>query len=161
MRLGCAPGNDDRWFYAFGCNEPLGVRCILLKVRLWAKKPVNPAYPAELNTLGDHLRRLALTEGYRLEVARILKVAADTVTGWELNRYQPSLNNTKAVIEFWDTFLSRWKTLHLTAFLCQANCHNYKSRLASRLAAYESILRYFELGQRSRPQIFAKEYKQS
>ncbi|MCB9284582.1 MAG: helix-turn-helix transcriptional regulator [Lewinellaceae bacterium] len=73
----------------------------MLKVTLWAKKPVNPAYPAELNTLGDHLRKTRLDRGLsQPEVARILKVATDTITGWELNRNQPSLKHTKAITDF-------------------------------------------------------------
>ena len=62
---------------------------------------MNPAYPAELNTLGDHLRKARLDRGLsQSDVARILKVAADTVTGWELNRFKPSNKHSRAIIEF-------------------------------------------------------------
>ena len=58
-------------------------------------------YPAELNTLGDHLRKTRLDRGLsQSDVAEILKVAADTITGWELNRHQPSIKLAKAIIAF-------------------------------------------------------------
>jgi len=81
--------------------NPWGFVAYLLKVTLWAKKPVNPAYPAELKTLGDHLRKTRLDRGLsQPEVARILNVDPDTVTGWELNRNQPSLKHAKAITDF-------------------------------------------------------------
>jgi len=82
-------------------GHPWGFVAYLLKITLRAKKPVNPAYPAELNTLGDHLRKTRLDRGLsQSEIARILNVATDTVTGWEVNRYQPSLRLAKAIIAF-------------------------------------------------------------
>jgi transcriptional regulator with XRE-family HTH domain len=65
------------------------------------KLPANPAYPATLDTLGDHLRKVRLDRGLsQSNVARILKVTTETVTRWELNRNQPTVKFVKAVIEF-------------------------------------------------------------
>ncbi|MBK7407192.1 MAG: helix-turn-helix transcriptional regulator [Saprospirales bacterium] len=73
----------------------------MLKVTLRAKKPINPAYPAELKTLGDRLRKTRLDRGLtQPDLAKILRVATDTVTGWELNRNQPSLKHAKAITDF-------------------------------------------------------------
>ncbi|MBK7407208.1 MAG: helix-turn-helix transcriptional regulator [Saprospirales bacterium] len=62
---------------------------------------MNPAYPRDLNTLGDHLRKVRLDRGLsQPEVARILQVTPDTVTGWELNRHKPRGKSARAIIEF-------------------------------------------------------------
>lgn len=88
-------------FMLIASMNPWGFVVYLLKVTLWAKKPVNPAYPAGLNTLGDHLRKTRLDRGLsQPEVARALNVATDTVSGWELNRNQPSLKHAKAITDF-------------------------------------------------------------
>lgn len=81
--------------------KPWGFVAYLLKATLWAKRPVNPAYPTELNTLGDHLRKTRLDRGLsQPEVARILNVATNTVAGWEMNRVRPSLKHAQGVIGF-------------------------------------------------------------
>lgn len=65
------------------------------------KKPGNPAYPIELNTLGDHLRKVRLDRGLsQPDVAVILKTSTDMVTNWELNRNQPTAKFAKAIIDF-------------------------------------------------------------
>jgi len=52
-------------------------------------------------TLGDHLRAARLDRGLmQSEVARILKVNQDTVTGWELNRHAPPARMAKKIIRF-------------------------------------------------------------
>ena len=88
--------------------KPWGFVAYLLKVTLWAKKPVNPAYPAELNTLGDHLRKTRLYRGLsQPDVAKILHFTPDTVTGWEQNRHKPSVKSARAITEFLGYFLFR------------------------------------------------------
>ena len=73
----------------------------ICKIRLRGKKPSNPAYPTELNTLGDHLRKARLDRGLsQSDVARLLQVTTDTVTGWEMNRHGPTPKQAKAVINF-------------------------------------------------------------
>ncbi|MCB9284588.1 MAG: helix-turn-helix transcriptional regulator [Lewinellaceae bacterium] len=67
---------------------------------------MNPAYPVELNTLGDHLRKTRLDRGLsQPDVAKILHVTPDTVTGWELNRHKPSVKSARAITEFLCFFL--------------------------------------------------------
>lgn len=66
-----------------------------------AEKPNDPAYPLELKTLGDHLRKARLDRRlFQTDVARLLNVTADTVTGWELNRHNPPARYAKQIIDF-------------------------------------------------------------
>jgi DNA-binding transcriptional regulator YiaG len=57
---------------------------------LTAKKPENPAYPKELITLGDHIRKRRLDLGLRQKSLLVtLGVSESTVNNWEMNRYAP------------------------------------------------------------------------
>ncbi|KAA3630601.1 MAG: XRE family transcriptional regulator [Bacteroidetes bacterium] len=68
-----------------------------------SKRPVNPAYPEELNTLGDHLRKVRLDRNLsQPDVAKLLGVTTDTVTNWELNRNQPRAKFVNKIISFLD-----------------------------------------------------------
>jgi len=77
------------------------VRCIFVNLTLKCKRPINPAYPHKLETLGDHLRKIRLDRGLsQVEVARQLKVTTETVTGWELNRHEPKTTLVKRIYGF-------------------------------------------------------------
>ncbi len=77
------------------------MRCIFVNLTFSAKRPVNPAYPAKLETLGDHLRKVRLDRGLsQPEVARQLVVTTDTVTNWELNRYKPQVRFLERIVRF-------------------------------------------------------------
>ena len=77
------------------------LRCIVVKCSFKAKRPVNPAYPKELNTLGDYLRKERLDRKLsQPDVAKLLNVTPDTITAWELNRNQPTAKLAKKVIDF-------------------------------------------------------------
>jgi transcriptional regulator with XRE-family HTH domain len=61
-------------------------------VTLSGSKPKNPAYPAELNTIGDHLRKRRLDLGLlQKEVAGQLGVTTCTIMYWETNRVSPAI----------------------------------------------------------------------
>ena len=63
------------------------VRCIVVKLCFVAEKPTYKDYPKQLNTLGDHLRKVRLDRGMsQSQVAEIIGVDTDTITCWELNR---------------------------------------------------------------------------
>jgi transcriptional regulator with XRE-family HTH domain len=66
-----------------------------------AKKPLPAAYPKELQTLGDHLRKrrldLALTQK---DVAKRLGADEGSVWNWEKNRSSPALRFVPRIIEF-------------------------------------------------------------
>jgi DNA-binding XRE family transcriptional regulator len=77
------------------------VRCIFVNLTLRCKRPINPAYPAKLETLGDHFRKIRLDRGLsQPEVARKLGVATDTITNWELNRYKPQTRFLERIFRF-------------------------------------------------------------
>jgi transcriptional regulator with XRE-family HTH domain len=71
------------------------------KMSLKAQKPLHPAYPETLKTLGDHLRkkRLDLRLSQK-EVAQRLEAVESSVLNWEKNRTQPSLPFLPKIIEF-------------------------------------------------------------
>lgn len=68
---------------------------------LTASRPLSPAYPHELKSLGDHLRKKRLDLGLlQKDVAHLLDVATDTVTNWEKGRTSPQLHFILKIIEF-------------------------------------------------------------
>ena len=71
------------------------------KITLKAQKPPLAAYPKELKTLGDHLRKRRLDlKLFQKEVAQKLGVNEDSVCNWENNRTSPSLRFIPKIIEF-------------------------------------------------------------
>ncbi len=66
-----------------------------------AKKPLPEAYPKELRTIGDHVRkrRLDLKMTQR-EVAEILRVDKTTVWNWESNRTEPLTRHLPSITLF-------------------------------------------------------------
>ena len=78
-----------------------GVRCIVVNAHFKARKPLNPALPTNLETIGDHLRKRRLEKGLsQPEVAKLLRVTTDTVTLWELNRNSPTARYFKRILTF-------------------------------------------------------------
>ena len=70
-------------------------------VTLSGSKPKNPAYPAELNTIGDHLRKRRLDLGLlQKELAVRIGVTTCTIMYWETNRVAPALRFIPSIIEF-------------------------------------------------------------
>lgn len=57
--------------------------------------------PVHLHTIGDHIRKKRLASGLlQSDVAKILDVCEDTITGWENGRNMPQLCNYPSIIEF-------------------------------------------------------------
>lgn len=70
-------------------------------VTLRGQKPASAAYPRELGTLGDHLRKRRLDLGLRQEdVAKRLGTKVNTVTNWEANRTKPALRFLPGIVRF-------------------------------------------------------------
>lgn len=68
---------------------------------LKAQKPRNPAYPARLETIGDHLRTKRLDEGkYLREVAKEIGVAKETLHDWELNKSKPIIYSYPGILRY-------------------------------------------------------------
>ena len=70
-------------------------------IQLTGRKPLPPAYPRQLNTLGDHLRKRRLDLGLlQREMADRLGVDETTVHNWETNRTSPQLCFIPRIIAF-------------------------------------------------------------
>jgi transcriptional regulator with XRE-family HTH domain len=71
------------------------------KVTLKGKRPLPPAYPNSLKTLGDHLRKRRLDlKLLQKEVAQKLGVDKASIHNWETHRTNPSLPIIPKIIEF-------------------------------------------------------------
>lgn len=71
------------------------------QVRLSARTPEKSAYPKELKTLGDHLRKRRLDLGLlQREVAQLLGVDVDSVCQWEVGHRQPKVCFVPRIIDF-------------------------------------------------------------
>lgn len=82
-------------------QRTLSIALPFCHLRLNAKKPYNPKYCTEPQTLGDHLknRRLALRLDQQ-HVAKLLRIWAATYSLWELNRTAPKNWNMRKVVQF-------------------------------------------------------------
>jgi predicted transcriptional regulator len=70
-------------------------------VQLTARKPLSPAYPRVLRTLGDHLRKRRLDLGLlQRDVAEQLQVHQMTLCNWETNRTSPQLRFIPRILTF-------------------------------------------------------------
>lgn len=70
-------------------------------VHLRAQKPLSPAYPSELRTLGDHLRKRRLDLGLlQREVAEQIGVDTTTITNWELGHSSADFRSLPAIVVF-------------------------------------------------------------
>jgi transcriptional regulator with XRE-family HTH domain len=70
-------------------------------VTLSVTKPRDRSYPAELNTIGDHLRKRRLDLGLlQREVAKEIGVTACTIQYWETNRVAPALRFRPRIASF-------------------------------------------------------------
>jgi len=66
-----------------------------------AKKPLSGAYPKELRTLGDHIRKRRLDLAlFQRDVADRLGANEASVWNWEKNRSSPALRFVPRIIEF-------------------------------------------------------------
>ncbi|MBI1805107.1 MAG: helix-turn-helix transcriptional regulator [Ignavibacteriae bacterium] len=64
-------------------------------------KPRNPAYPEDLKTLGDHIRKRRLDLGmHQKDVAKLINTTTSTITNWEKNRTSPRLRLLPSVFGF-------------------------------------------------------------
>lgn len=73
----------------------------ICNIQLKASKPNRKPYPKELITYGDHLRKKRLDLNLsQPQVAKLINVTTDSITNWELNRTEPSLNQIPKIISF-------------------------------------------------------------
>jgi transcriptional regulator with XRE-family HTH domain len=70
-------------------------------ISLKGQKPLPKAYPQELKTLGDHLRKRRLDlKLLQRQVALVLGVDEATIWNWENNRSSPKLRCIPTIIKF-------------------------------------------------------------
>jgi transcriptional regulator with XRE-family HTH domain len=68
---------------------------------LCGARPRNKAYPAQCQTIGERIRTVRLDRKLtQLQVAGILGVDVDTVTGWELGRTRPQVHYMPGISVF-------------------------------------------------------------
>jgi transcriptional regulator with XRE-family HTH domain len=121
------------------------------QTRFIGKKRDNPAYPTELNTLGDHLRKVRLDRDLsQSDIARLLNVTTDTVTGWEMNRHEPPAKLAKAIIDFlgYVPFMSAEDSLGKRLRLARLASGMTQEEVAAWIGCDESNLRLIEACQR-------------
>jgi transcriptional regulator with XRE-family HTH domain len=58
-------------------------------------------YPSNPKTIGEHIRKVRIERNMeQKDVARILNVAEDTITGWENGRSNPQISFIPSIIQF-------------------------------------------------------------
>jgi transcriptional regulator with XRE-family HTH domain len=71
------------------------------RISISAPKPLEPAYPRNIRSLGDHIRRRRLDlKLMQKEVADRIGVDETSILNWEKNRNRPSLTHIPKIIEF-------------------------------------------------------------
>jgi transcriptional regulator with XRE-family HTH domain len=71
------------------------------KVALRAQKPILPAYPKELKSLGDHLKKRRIDlKLLQKDVAQMFGTTTCTIRNWEKDRSNPSLAFIPKIIQF-------------------------------------------------------------
>ncbi|MBI1805486.1 MAG: helix-turn-helix transcriptional regulator [Ignavibacteria bacterium] len=67
----------------------VALSCYYLTLK--TRKPCNKAYPRDLRTLGDHIRKRRLDLGlHQKDVAARVNATTSSVTNWEKNRTSPT-----------------------------------------------------------------------
>lgn len=126
------------------------VHCFFTKSCLVAARPRNPAYPEDLVTLGDYLRKTRLDRSMtQPEVARLLGVTTETVIGMELNRYEPRPRTAQKVIEYLGFIPTLYGTdLKGKLRLARMVAGMTQEEVAGKIGCDESTIRNVELGKR-------------
>ena len=94
------------------CSSPRST-CIpalpFCQIRLKAEKPLPRAYPRELMSLADHLRKRRLDLGLRQkDVAEQLGMDETTVNNWERHRTRPAPPYLSTILQFLNDD-TRWR----------------------------------------------------
>ena len=64
-------------------------------------KPCKSGYPQELNSVGDHIRKVRMDRNlFQKDVANTIGVTEDCITNWENNRSVPQISHMPAIIKF-------------------------------------------------------------
>ncbi len=84
---------------------------LFCRVRLNGKKPKDKAYPKEVKTLGDAIRKRRLDLGLRQkDVAKIIGCDEASILNWEKGHTSPSSNIVSDIRRFFGPHAKRPKT---------------------------------------------------
>ncbi|MDO8366817.1 MAG: helix-turn-helix transcriptional regulator [Saprospiraceae bacterium] len=101
--------------------------------------------------MGDHLRKVRLDRWLsQPEIAKLLEVTTDTVTGWELNRHEPTVQMAKRILEFlgYFPFYKDSQSIGEQLRLARMISGKTQAEVAKEIGVDESTLRWVELGTR-------------
>jgi DNA-binding XRE family transcriptional regulator len=77
------------------------VALLFCRVRLTGRKPKDKAYPTEIKTIGDAIRKKRLDLGLnQKEVAKIIGCNAASVLNWEKGYNEPTINKMSGIVRF-------------------------------------------------------------
>lgn len=112
------------------------------------KRPPDPAFPQNLITLGDHIRKRRLTLGlYRREVAQFIEVDGTTIYNWEAGHYVPFTRHLPKIYEFLGYCPMRYpKTIGEKLKLWRESLGLNQEQLAKRMGVDESSISEWETG---------------
>jgi transcriptional regulator with XRE-family HTH domain len=122
-------------------------------VTLKAKRPVSPAYPKFLITLGDHLRKRRLDLSLRQkDVSQRLGVSEASIWYWEKNLASPSFGKIPKIIKFlgYVPYDSTGKTFEQQITIARRVLGLSQKELANFLGVDSGTVRRWEKG-RGRP----------
>ncbi len=112
------------------------------------------------------MRKTRLDKGMsQTELAKILKVSPDTITGWELNRHQPPARLMKRIIKFlgYTTSLRRNPTIGESLLRARQIFGDTQEHAAKKIGCNETTVKLIEQGKRKphyRTLLKAKRYIQ-
>ena len=70
-------------------------------VTISAQKPLNPEYPVDPQTIGEHIRKKRMDLGlWQKDVAKMIGTNTSTITNWELGHAEPLIRYIPAIIGF-------------------------------------------------------------
>jgi transcriptional regulator with XRE-family HTH domain len=128
-------------------------------VELKTQKPLSPAYPKELKTFGDHIRKRRLDlRLLQSDVAEKLGVTESCIWNWENNATSPTFPHWPALVEFLG-----YNPLPQPPTLAERLVQDRKIRglsqeeMARRLGVDPSTLARWERGARVPPSRFLKQ----
>ncbi len=120
------------------------------EIHLHAKKPLNPAYPKSLNTIGDHIKKRRLDLGLtQRQLASRLEVKSDTIVNWEKNYGTIMIHLIPRIIDFlgYVPFNTDFKDLKDKLIFYRKLSGLSQEKLAALLQVDESTVASWEKGE--------------
>jgi transcriptional regulator with XRE-family HTH domain len=113
-------------------------------------KPIPDAYPNELRTLGDHIRKRRLDLGLlQKDVAARVGCDTATITNWELNHTSPEIRFIPGIIAFlgYDPYDGPSGTLGERIIACRQRMGLSQKRFACQLGIDPTTVAGWERGE--------------